>query len=157
MFSPSRNEVRQFFCAVRQRQRDGLPLSGMELLAADIVAAHPEYHALLDHPEAALEREWTPKSGSMNPFLHLSLHLAIAEQLSIDQPVGIRALFTYLRQNMEEHAAQHLLLECLGEVLWIAQKEGASPDGGRYLAYIREAAARVGKRATPLFPSEQGC
>jgi hypothetical protein len=138
MFSPSRDTVRQFFCGVRQKQRDGLPLSGAELPAVEIVAAHPEYHALLDHPEDALEREWTPESGVMNPFLHLSLHLAVAEQLAIDQPPGIRALFARLRERMEEHAARHLLLECLGETLWAAQRENRALEGETYLERIRK-------------------
>ena len=42
-------------------------------------------------PSASLDRDWAPKGGETNPFLHLSLHLAVAEQLAIDQPAGIVA------------------------------------------------------------------
>ena len=64
-----------------------------------------------------------PKAATINPFLHLSLHLAVAEQLAIDQPPGIRAEFERLRAARgDEHAALHAVLECLGEVMWQAQR-----------------------------------
>lgn len=135
MFAPSRDEVRQFFCGAHEKQQARLPLGGAELPAADIIARHPEYHALLADSEAA-QQEWTPEQGTMNPFLHLSLHLAIAEQLAIDQPPGIRAAFTLLAARMDAHAAEHVLLECLGEVIWAAQQRGTAPDNARYLEKI---------------------
>jgi hypothetical protein len=136
MFTPSRAEVRQFFCAAWQKHMARQPLIGAELPAAEIIARHPEYHALLTRPEA-LQQEWTPEQGAMNPFLHLSLHLAIAEQLSIDQPPGIRAAFAQLVRKMDAHAAEHVLLEALGEILWSAQQRGAPPDNASYLEKIR--------------------
>ncbi|GHU10224.1 hypothetical protein FACS1894185_1100 [Betaproteobacteria bacterium] len=135
MFNPSRDEVRQFFRDAHKKQQARLPLSGAELPAADIIARHPEYHALLADAQAA-GQEWTPKQGTMNPFLHLSLHLAIAEQLAIDQPPGIRAAFTHLTARMDAHAAEHVLLEALGEVIWAAQQRGTMPDNARYLEKI---------------------
>lgn len=134
MFAPSREQARRFFCEAWRKRREGLPASPLEALAADIVANHPEYHALLEDP-AAIEREWTPEQGATNPFLHLSLHLAIEEQLSIDQPPGLRAAFArrLARRHGDRHAALHDLLECLGEILWQAQRENRPPDGGRYL------------------------
>jgi hypothetical protein len=143
MFAPSRNEVRRFFCATWKKRREGQALSGAELPAADIIARHPEYHALLADSENALPREWMPEDGLMNPFLHLSLHLAIAEQLAIDQPPGIRAAFARLAQHELPHAAEHILLECLGETLWAAQRENKTPDGARYLEEIRKRAMRM--------------
>ncbi|MDR1888764.1 MAG: DUF1841 family protein [Zoogloeaceae bacterium] len=137
MFAPSRDEVRRFFCDAHKKQQERLPLSGAELPAADVIARHPEYHALLADPEAA-QQEWTPERGTMNPFLHLSLHLAIAEQLSIDQPPGIRAAFTRLTGRMDAHAAEHVLLEALGEIVWAAQQRGVAPDNESYLEKIRK-------------------
>jgi hypothetical protein len=138
MFAPSRDEVRRFFCLTWEKHQKRQPLSGAECPAAEIIARHPEYHALLTHPERALEQEWGPEGGVMNPFLHLSLHLAIAEQLAIDQPPGIRAAFMRLNRGMDAHAAEHILLECLGEVLWAAQREGRTPDNEAYLEKIRK-------------------
>jgi hypothetical protein len=90
MFNPSRDQVRQFFFDVWAKYRAGRPLEGAEQPALEAVLAHPEYHALLDQPECYREREYLPESGETNPFLHLSMHLAIAEQVSVDQPPGIR-------------------------------------------------------------------
>ncbi len=143
MFSPSRDQVRQFFCAAWKKHQERLPLVGAEVTAADIAARHPEYHALLADSAGALEREWTPEGGQMNPFLHLSLHLAIHEQVSIDQPPGIRAAFNRLRAKMEAHAAEHVLLECLGETIWRAQRSGGPMDAAAYLDQINRSASQT--------------
>ncbi|MBS3936842.1 MAG: DUF1841 family protein [Sulfuritalea sp.] len=137
MFNPSRDQARQFLIDAWRKRVGGLPATALETLAADLVALHPEYHELLTAADA-LTREWTPEDGAMNPFLHLSLHLAIEEQLSIDQPPGIRALFESRRaRHGDAHAALHDLLECLGETVWRAQRERAPPDGAAYLDCIR--------------------
>jgi Domain of unknown function (DUF1841) len=143
MFDPSRDQVRRFFCAAWTKHRDRLPLVGAELTAADIAARHPEYHALLEGGDEALDRDWLPEGGQMNPFLHLSLHLAIHEQLSIDQPPGIRAAFEALHARMEPHAAEHVLVECLGETIWRAQREGQPMDAIAYVEQIRRAASQL--------------
>ena len=137
MFNPSRDQVRQFFCTAWKKQQERLPLVGAEVAAADIAARHPEYHALLTDADGALAAEWTPEAGQMNPFLHLSLHLAIAEQISIDQPPGIRTEYERLRQTLEVHDAEHAVMECLGETLWHAQRHGTALDSTRYLECLR--------------------
>ena len=140
MFNPSREQVRQFFCESWRKHRERLILEGAEATAADLIAEHPEYHALLESPEAAIEQEFTPEGGQMNPFLHLSLHLAIAEQISIDQPHGIKAAYFALRQKMEVHDAEHALMECLGETIWRSQREGQPMDGEAYIESVRRKA-----------------
>ena len=137
MFNPSREQVRHFFCESWRKHRERLILEGAEATAADLIAEHPEYHALLENPQAAIEREFTPEGGQMNPFLHLSLHLAIAEQISIDQPKGIKAAYFALRQKMEVHDAEHAIMECLGEAIWRSQREKAPMDGEAYLDCVR--------------------
>lgn len=137
MFNPSRDQARQFLIDAWRKRVESLPATALETLAADIVAMHPEYHQLLTAPDA-LTREWTPEDGAMNPFLHLSLHLAIAEQLSIDQPPGIRALFdSRCARYGNAHDALHDILDCLGETLWRAQRNRAPLDGAAYLDCIR--------------------
>ena len=139
MFNPSREQARRFFCESWRKHRERLVLEGAEATAADLIAEHPEYHALLEDPRAAVEREFTPEGGQMNPFLHLSLHLAIAEQISIDQPAGIRTEYERLRQTLEVHDAEHAVMECLGETLWHAQRHGTALDSTRYLECLRRA------------------
>ena len=142
MFNPSREQVRQFFCASWRKHRDRQILEGAEATAADLITEHPEYHPLLENPAAAIEQEFTPEGGQMNPFLHLSLHLAIAEQISIDQPKGIKAAYFALRQKMEVHDAEHLIMECLGEAIWRSQRDKAPMDGEAYLECVRSKAGR---------------
>lgn len=123
MFDPSRDEVRRFFCATRHKQQVGGLLSPLEATALKWIDVHPEYHALLDEPERALAQDYSVERGTSNPFMHLSMHLALAEQLSIDQPPGIRAVFARLAARAgTEHEAAHEAMECLGEIVWRAQR-----------------------------------
>ena len=143
MFNPSREQVRRFFCDAWKKHRERLPLAGAEVTAADIAARHPEYHSLLADADSAVAREWVPEGGQMNPFLHLSLHLAIHEQISIDQPHGIRAAFERLRQRMDVHDAEHVLLECLGETIWQAQRNGGPMDAVAYVDAVCRKASLI--------------
>ncbi len=137
MFSPSRDEARRFLIDSWTKFRAREPLSGLEQRAVELIALHPEYHAILEAPERNLDRDWRPEGGDVNPFLHLSLHVAVAEQLAIDQPPGIRAEFDRIKgARGDEHAALHAVLECLGEVLWNAQRHGTPPDARLYLACL---------------------
>lgn len=140
MFDPTRDQVRQFFIEAWSKRGAGEILTPLETIAADLIAEHPEYHALLEDPEA-IARDFAPEDGNVNPFLHLSLHLAIEEQLSIDQPPGIKAVFArcQLRRG-NRHDALHDVLECLGETLFNAQRSRAAPDGAAYLQCIRRKA-----------------
>ena len=139
MFNPSRDQARHFFIESWRKQTQRLPMTQMEIIASDLVRMHPEYHDLLGGDTGeALAREWTPEQGEGNPFLHLSLHLAIEEQLSIDQPPGIRGLFNGLQTRLgDRHAALHEVLECLGETVWKSQRDNAPPDGAAYLDCLR--------------------
>jgi len=138
MFNPSREEVRRFFFETWRKYRDHAPLEGLEKTALEVVLLHPEYHALLDSEDRSIDRDFFPEGGEINPFLHLSLHLALAEQISIDQPCGIRGLHAELLTHAEsDHDALHLLLDCLGETVWQAQRDHAVPDEEAYLDCIR--------------------
>jgi hypothetical protein len=139
VFAPTRDEARRFLVDAWSKYRAGQPLSGLEQKAVELIALHPEYHALLEDSERHVSRDYGPGGGEMNPFLHLSLHLAVSEQLSIDQPPGIRAQFERLRTARgDEHAAMHAVLECLGETLWQAQRLRAAPDAEVYLSCLRK-------------------
>ncbi|WP_230370304.1 DUF1841 family protein [Paludibacterium denitrificans] len=138
LFSPSRQDARRFFFETRSKHKQQQPLTDPENIVLSILIAHPEYHAMLDAPESYLEREWTPEMGETNPFLHMSLHMAIEEQRSIDQPFGIRSLYAQLAlRHGDEHRAQHEMMECLGEMIWHAQRYGGGPDVNRYITCVR--------------------
>jgi hypothetical protein len=141
MFSPTRAEARRFFFETWRKYRAQAPLEGLERTAIEIILLHPKYQLLLDEQEGNLERDFAPDDGAVNPFLHLSLHLAIAEQVSIDQPRGISRAYRGLAAHAPtEHDALHRLLECLGETLWRAQRARTAPDEAAYLACIRRLA-----------------
>lgn len=137
MFSPSRDQARRFLFDAWKKHKEHVPLTDLERMALAVMLLHPEYHPQLDDPDKYLERDYLPENGETNPFLHLSLHLSIREQLSIDQPRGIAARYKKLLEIIgDEHAAEHTLLECLGEMLWQAQRSRSQPDPAVYFACI---------------------
>jgi len=134
MFNPSRQEARRLFFDTWRKHREGVPLTPLEAIVLDIVWMHPEYHALLDDMDKYIDQDYLPEFGETNPFLHMSMHLAINEQLSINQPPGIRDAFDALQTTHgNAHAAYHDVMDCLAETIWQAQRTGTGPDGALYL------------------------
>lgn len=140
MFDPSREQVRETFFAAWRKYRAGEPLVGVETIALDVILAHSEYHALLADPERYREKDYVDEA---NPFLHMSLHVALEEQLSIDQPPGIAERFRALVQRHgERHKALHEAIECLAETVWRAQRDKLPPDAAAYLECLERRARR---------------
>jgi Domain of unknown function (DUF1841) len=140
MFDPTRDQVREIFFGAWRKYRAGEPLVGVDAAAVDVVLAHPEYHTILDDPERHRDRDYVDEG---NPFLHMSLHMALEEQLSIDQPPGIASRFAaLLRRTGERHEALHEAIECLAETIWRAQRNNAPPDGDAYLACLERRSSR---------------
>ncbi len=138
MYNPDRQDVRQFFIDTWRQYRQQLPLDGIAVIALPILLAHPEYHPLMERQDAALTRDYPPEFGQTNPFLHLSLHLALTEQLSVDQPVGVRAAFErLLDHHRESHLAQHAMMDCLAEMIWQAQRHATTYDPAIYFECLQ--------------------
>lgn len=143
MFSPSQADVRRFFCAVYDKQRLQHPMEAIEMLAAQWMSEHPEYHADFADVEAALAAMGQPDAEKANPFLHLSMHLSVSEQCSIDQPPGIRQAVELLTARRGDlHAAHHEVMECLGRMIWESQRSGRPPDGQAYIEHVRQRATQ---------------
>ena len=143
MFEPSQADVRRFFCSVYAKWRDGLPMDALETLASQWVAEHPEYHADFSDVDAALERMYEVKDGKTNPFLHLSMHLSVSEQCSIDQPRGIRQAVELLTAKLDSlHDAHHQTMDALGQMIWESQRSGRPPDGQAYIDAVQRRATR---------------
>lgn len=141
LFNPSRDEVRQFFFDAWAKFKQKNVLTDLEKMAVGIMHMHPEYHTILDHPEQYLEQAYYPEMGETNPFLHMSLHLSIQEQISINQPIGITQAYGKLCTSFQqEHEAQHALLECLAETIWLAQRNHTGLDAAHYLGLIEQRA-----------------
>lgn len=138
MFNPSQHDVRRFFCEAFRKQRANEVLTPLEAIARDWIMQHPEYEDALADTEAALAADYSVERGQSNPFLHLAMHLSITEQISIDQPPGIRAAFVGLAQRLgSEHDAHHQMMECLGEMIWTSQRSGLPPDGAAYIECVK--------------------
>ncbi len=139
----SRDQLRQAYTDAWRKHRAGVPLSPQEAAIADVVGLHPEYHALLSDPAAALAFDAGGLVDRQNPFLHMGLHLAIRDQVAVDRPPGVRELHRELQaRHGDAHEGEHALMEALGEVLWQAQRDGRPPDEQQYLALARRRAAR---------------
>ena len=144
MFNPSQADVRRFFCAVHAKSITGEPMENLETLASQWLAEHPEYHPELADIEAALLRRYEGAQGQSNPFLHLSMHLSISEQCSIDQPRGIRQAVELLAARRSSvHEAHHEAMECLASMLWESQRSGTPPDGQQYVECVQRRATRT--------------
>jgi uncharacterized protein DUF1841 len=134
MFNPSRDQVRDTFFEAWRKYRAGEPLAGIETIVLDVILAHPEYHARLTDAERQRDKDYVDEG---NPFLHMSLHVALEEQLSIDQPPGIAERFEkLLGRTGERHEALHEAIECLAETVWRSQRDNAPPDAAAYLTCL---------------------
>jgi hypothetical protein len=143
MFNPSQADVRRFFCSVYAKAKAGQALEAIETIASQWLDEHPEYHADMLDAEAAVARNYDAEAGKTNPFLHLSMHLSISEQCSIDQPRGIRQSVELLTRRRDSlHDAHHETMDCLGQMLWESQRAGRPPDGAAYIDCVQRRATQ---------------
>jgi hypothetical protein len=143
MFNPSQEDVRRFFCSVYAKAHAGTALEAIETIAAQWMEEHPEYQADFADVDRALATVYESEQGRMNPFLHLSMHLSISEQCSIDQPRGIRQAVELLTARRGDlHAAHHGVMDCLGRMVFESQRAGRPPDGAAYIDCVQRQATR---------------
>jgi hypothetical protein len=139
----SREQLRLAYSQAWTKHLARLPLTPLEALICEAIGAHPEYQEVIGDTDAALSFEQPATGAAENPFLHLGLHLAVREQLSIDRPPGVRDLHRQLQSfHGDAHGAEHALMEALAEALWQAQRSGRAPDETGYLGLVRERLAR---------------
>ena len=144
LFNPSRDEVREFFFNTWTQFKAQKPLTDLEKIALSVIHMHPEYQPILDAPAQFKHQEYFPEFGETNPFLHMSLHLSILEQISINQPIGITGIYATLKKkHQNEHDAQHDILECLAESIWQAQRNNSALDSNTYLTLLQQKAAKL--------------
>ncbi|MGA2189907.1 MAG: DUF1841 family protein [Steroidobacteraceae bacterium] len=133
--SYTRDQLRQAYADAWRKQLSGLPLTPLEAMIADVIVLHPEYQAMVRNADAALGFEPNAAHGAENPFLHMGLHLAVREQVSIDRPPGVLDLHRRLEARYgDRHRAEHAMMEALADTLWEARQSGRPPDETRYLA-----------------------
>ena len=140
IFNPSQSDVRNFFFDIIEKSQLGTPLTDLEKIAYSVILEHPEYKSVLNNRTKYIDYQWPIENGETNPFLHLSMHMTILEQLSIDQPIGIKGLYNELCSHFKDqrHLASHELMDCLGEMLWQAQSNRIAPDMQIYFNCINQ-------------------
>ena len=141
---PSREQLRahrQIFWDAWQKAQAGLPLNALEVRIARVIEMHPEYHQYFNDMEDFLERDFQMNDG-MNPYLHLSLHLALEEQAATRHPPEMGKALEYMVTigRMDRHDALHRILEVLAETVFFAQRAGGEPDVQAYAARLKEMA-----------------
>jgi len=138
IFGNDRNQLRQAYREAWEKFQQQLPMQPLQRQIAEVVKEHPEYHNML----ADTDSDYLPELGETNPFLHMGMHLALREQLATNRPAGIVECYRLLSiKHGGGHAAEHDMMECLGEALWTAQRQGSLPDETAYLACLQ---ARAG-------------
>lgn len=143
LYNPSRDQARQFLFDAWAKFKQHQTLTDLQKIAVDVIQMHPEYHTVLNSPERYMHQQYFPEMGETNPFLHLSLHLSVIEQISINQPIGIREIYQKLQQHNDTHIAYHHLTDCLAETIWQAQHNNQPMDSESYLNLLKQKIGHV--------------
>lgn len=139
LFTQDRTRTRQMFRSTWQKHKRGEPLEPLEKQISSLLDDHPEYHKLLEGSEDVVDHDFTAEDGHENPFLHLSLHLALREQVGTDRPAGIASITrSLLLKHGDGHKVEHMMIERLGLFLWEAQRQSRAPDEQAYLVSLRD-------------------
>jgi len=132
--SQDRIKQRQFLVRSWQKFTNKESLEPLEILLTSIIQIHPEYHELINN----VDSDYFPEQGEVNPFLRINLHLALRDQLSINQPSGIKGAYDELLAKLkDEHAVEHLVMDCITEMILSAQMDGAPIDHKAYYQCIQ--------------------
>ena len=135
--------MRAFFRSAWKKYREKLPAEPLEILVGDIINLHPEYHDMLENEKDELEKDYQPDEGQTNPFLHMGMHISLREQYNCDRPSGVQLLYKkILIKTGDQHETEHIMMDCLAENLWQAQKSGELPDEKVYLDCLKTVISR---------------
>jgi len=133
-YSQDRNQIRNLFRDAWAKHLQRQPMEPIEAIISDVVSIHPEYHNMLESKLDDLDKDYLAENGESNPFLHMGMHISLREQLNSDRPAGVSNLYKkILIKTSDQHETEHLMIECLAESLWQAQKTGQQPDEAAYL------------------------
>ena len=134
MFSQDRSKQREFLAKSWQKHISAQILEPLELQLALIVEKHPEYQALIND----INLEYFPEQGRTNPFLHINLHLALQDQLALNQPIGINDIYKKLIViHSDTHEVEHMMMECIAEMIFNSQKNNTTLDQDNYLINLK--------------------
>lgn len=131
----NRDDLRQVFFDTFDKWQHKKSMTPMESILVDIFEKHPEYHFIFKDPEKYKAQQFFPELGDSNPYMHMSLHMALLEQLATNRPAGIREIYQKLYEKYlgDEHHVQHLMMEQIASQLYSAQQAQALPSEQAYL------------------------
>jgi len=143
MFSQDRSQLRKmFFDAWTKSQNisNNKPsLTAMDEIIINIINLHPEYHDMLRNENDFIDKDYLPENGEANPFLHMAMHISIHEQLSTQRPAQITDLYQQLLSKyQDQHTVEHQMMECLGQMIWQAQRDNVLPDESLYINCLKK-------------------
>ena len=134
----NRSQMRAYFKVAWKKYTDRIPTEPIETIIGEVISIHPEYQAMLESDHEDLDKDYQPENGQTNPFLHMGMHISLREQYNSDRPAGILLLYKkILMKTGDIHQTEHLIMDCLGESLWQAQRKGQLPDETAYLNCIK--------------------
>lgn len=138
MFGNDRNELRQMFYTAWSNYNAKAVLQPLEQMIVNVIQLHPEYHSLLED-QSTIEQDFTPEMGGTNPFLHMSMHISIQEQLSTGRPANILESYkALLTKHQDAHHVEHMMMECLGQMIWQAQRDQTQPNEAHYIECVEK-------------------
>lgn len=139
MFSQDRSQLRKMFFDTWTRYQKSHTLTAMDKIIANIINLHPEYHQMLRNENDFIDKDYLPENGETNPFLHMAMHISIHEQLTTERPVQITDLYQQLLSKYQDpHTVEHHMMECLGQMIWQAQRDNVLPDESCYLDCLQQ-------------------
>ena len=115
-----------------EQARAGKKLPGEQERLARIMREHAEYHAAFEQAGLLGDAEFTVEG--VNPFAHVTMHVAVETQLETgDPPEAAAALERLLAAGLSRHEALHRIGAAFSEELFEMQREGRPFDRSRYV------------------------
>ncbi len=134
LYTQNRDEQRKFLANAWQKFLDKKLLDPLEDQLTKVIEIHPEYHQLIQD----IESDYFPEQGEVNPFLHINLHLALREQLSINQPIGIKDYYQRLLSKVKDpHEVEHKIMDCIAQMIFSSQKNNTPMDHQAYIECLK--------------------
>lgn len=135
MFSQDREQLRQFYYQTWNKYKKNQLLAPLERQIVACLLQHPEYHVIIEHPQQYQAQNFQEN----NPFLHLSLHIALQEQMSTDRPCGIKAIYQQIvRQTGNQHTAEHQMMQVLERSLSLFFQDNSITHERIYLSALQQ-------------------
>ena len=136
MFSSDRTTLRKMYFDAWQKHQNKQPLEPLEKQLAALIEAHPEYQSLFES-ESELNKDFAFSAES--PFLHLSLHQALDEQLNTNRPAGIVSIYhTLMLKYQDDHRVKHHMMNILAEEIHRMLQANGDYDERYYLEKLKK-------------------